>query len=154
MRGILAILAAGAVVGCVAIPPAAESPASVTVNASSDAVWEAALLELAARGLPLANTDREDGLLITTSIALPPEAEIDRRRDLADCGTLGGVPRFPSRVTYSVTVKDAGERASVRAWGVYLSQLHGEPLAVPCASSGAWEGLFIAAVRTRAEGLP
>lgn len=155
MRMFFAIIAVSAVLGCVTVPPAAGDHAeSVTVNASPDAVWEAALLELAARGLALANSDRDDGLLITTSIDLPPESVIDRRRDLANCGSLGGVPRFPSRVTYLVTVKDAGEGASVRASAVYLSQLHGEPLAVPCASSGAWEGSFVAAVRARAEGLP
>lgn len=155
MRLFLAIIAVTALFGCVTVPRAAENHAeSATVNASPDAVWEAALLELAARGLALANSDRDDGLLITASIVLPPESVIDRRRDLANCGSLGGVPRFPSRVTYLVTVKDAGEGASMRASGVYLSQLHGEPLAVPCASSGAWEGSFVAAVRTRAEGSP
>lgn len=155
MRRFLAIIAVVAVIGCVTVPPAAGNHAeAITVNASPDAVWESALLELAARGLALANSDRDDGLLITASIDLPPESVIDRRRDLADCGSLGGVPRFPSRVTYLVTVRDAGEGASVRASGVYLSQLYGEPQALPCASSGAWEGSFVAAVRTRAEGLP
>ncbi len=155
MRRILTIFVVAAVLGCVAVPRAEENHAeSSTVNASPDAVWQAALLELAARGLALANSDRDDGLLITAPLDLPPESVIDRRRDLANCGSLGGVPRFPSRVTYLVTVKDAGEGASVRASGVYLSQLHGEPLAVPCASSGAWEASFVAAVRARAEGLP
>lgn len=155
MRRFLTIVVVAAVLGCVSVPPAAENHAeSATVNASPDAVWEAALLELAARGLALANSDRDDGLLITASLDLPPESVIDRRRDLADCGSLGGVPRFPSRVTYLVTVRDAGDGASVQASGVYLSQLHGEPQALPCASSGAWEGSFVAAVRTRAEGLP
>ena len=154
MSRLLAILAVTALPGCVTVPATAENHAeSATLNAPPDAVWEAAVLELAARGLALANSDRGDGLLITASIDLPPESVIDRRRDLADCGSLGGVPRFPSRVTYMVTVRDAGEGASVRASAVYLSQLQGESQARPCASSGEWEGSFVAAVRARAEGM-
>jgi hypothetical protein len=138
--------------GCVTLPePALSSRPAASVAASVGRTWDAAIDQLADRGLAVRSIERDSGFIATQTIALPPFSTDAAR--WADCGTFATFRFAPNAVDYTIFVRGNATGATVKTSARHLVKPAGEA-PTDCVSTGAFEQSFDAAVKQRAEELP
>jgi len=145
-----AAIAIASMTGCVSLPEPASTPRSAELVAAPFArAWDAAIDQLADRGLAVRTVEPNAGFIATETITLPAFSSEPAR--WADCGTFAGFPFAPNAVDYTVFVRGDATGATIKASARYrVLQLTEEP-PTDCVSTGAFERSFEGEVKQRAE---
>lgn len=139
-------------------PPSAPVPHdAMSVAASSDRTWDAAVEVMAARNVPIKTMDRASGFLATDLLAVPAGADSGDY----DCGLNLLHKPFPaSLASFTLLVRPGANSArasTVRASVRWVYQSAGtqyvDPQTVECSSRGVWESKVEAAIKATAESL-
>ena len=148
-----AAIAIVSVTGCVSLPQPAVPPRPAELVAAPFArAWDAAIDQLADRGLAVRTVEPEAGFIATETITLP--AFSSEPAKWADCGTFAGFPFAPNAVSYTVFVRGDASGATIKTSARYRVVKVTEEAPTDCVSTGAFERSFEAEVKQRAEAAP
>ena len=131
--------------GCTPPPPPipARRP-DVTIKASFNKTWEAALAVFAERNIPV-NKDRLSG-----TIASDLRDVLSKEGGAKQCGTnKAGEIVFANFVKYRIMVKGDSASSTLHAAAVFIRSMGAS--ITECPSAGTWEEGFEADVKQRAE---
>lgn len=146
MRNILVVLVGGSMCACASQPPAATAPRPATsVSASFGRSWDAVIDVFAEHNIPIRNMERASGLIVTDAMSVTKSDW-----EYADCGTIIGMPRRPTTVSYNVLVRGDSMASTVKVtprWVQVLDATKSEA----CGSRGTWESAFESRVKATAE---
>lgn len=141
---------------------AAATVPSVTVETSVDRSWDAAVAWFTERSLPIKDTDRCSGLIMTEPEGIPFDnyvrppwdGQVAPRREVvyANCGARSGVPLDPTKTAYNVRVTGDAKQSVVATNVRYTESGEGVGNSFfVCLSTGKWEREIQTYIKSKAE---